>query len=157
MNKTQKEAVANLIVWSLCLAFGFFILVEIVFFKAIYYRFHLFYCLLMVAAIALGLLFIFRKQSPREVDSDERDRLIKLRAALVSFVSVWILLAAVTFICRFAVGIEGVVSVWALSIINFVVFLAAMMIYWIAILVQYWNGDAHGEKRSKKSDSPAAI
>ena len=145
MNKTQKEAVANLIIWSLCLAFGFFILVEIVFLKAIYYRFHLFYCLLMVAAIALGLLFIFRKQSPKEVDSDERDRLIKLRAALVSFVSVWILLAATTLICRFAVGIEGAVSVWVLSIINFVVFLAAMMVYWVAILVQYGRGGKENE------------
>ena len=145
MNKTQKEAVANLIIWSLCLGFGFFLLVEIVFLKAIYYRFHLFYCLLMVTAIVLGLLFIFRKQSPKEVDSDERDRLIKLRAALVSFVSVWILLAVVTLTCRFAVGIEGAVSVWALSIINFVVFLAAMMIYWIAVLVQYGRGGKENE------------
>ena len=146
MNKTQKEALCNLILWSVLLLFGFILFGEIAFLGRIFPRFHLFYCLLIISLVVGYIIFIRKKQSAVEVGSDERDNLIKLRAVLVSFVSVWILLAVATIIPRFIVGITGSITVWVLSIINFVIFLLAMVVYHVAVLVQYGRGGKDGEK-----------
>lgn len=146
MNKTQKEALCNLILWSVLLLFSIILFGEIVFLGKIFPRFHLFYCLLIISLVVGYIIFIRKKQSAVEVGSDERDNLIKLRAVLVSFVSVWILLAVATIIPRFIVGITGSITVWVLSIINFVIFLLAMVVYHAAVLVQYGRGGKDGEK-----------
>jgi len=90
---------------------------------------------LLITGIAI--YFIRRKQSRAEVDSDEHDELIKKRAVLVAFVSVWILLLALSVIPRFIVGPDGSIPVWLLPIINVGVFYVVFLIYSIAVLVQY--------------------
>ena len=93
------------------------------------------------AFIVVTWICMLRKQSPKEVDSDERDKLIKRRAVLVGFVSVWILLAAVSIILWLIHGLDGAIPVWFLTIINLCVFSVVALIYQIAILVQYgWRG-----------------
>jgi len=86
------------------------------------------------------------KQSRAEVDSDEGDDLIKKRAVLVSFTSVWILLFAATIIPWFAVGQDGSIPVCLLPIINFGVFLIVALVHSVAVLVQYGWGGKDGEK-----------
>jgi len=140
MNRTQKSALFNLVIFLLCIGLGVFVLIEIVLFKTIHPRLRLFFLVFMIVAFVFGLIFIFKKQSPKEVESDERDKLIQLRAALAGSVSGWILLAAATLACRFAVGIKGNISVWTITLINMVAFLFAMMAYSIAILIQYGRG-----------------
>ena len=137
MNRTQKAALVNLIIWLMCSAFGLFMLFELVFLKTMYYQIHRFYFVLVLIAIGIGLPVMFRKQSSKEVESDERDKLIQLKAVLAASVAGCIFLAAAVLICQFAIGITGTISIWAMTLIDMLVFLLAMMVYWIAILVQY--------------------
>ncbi|MHC4619338.1 MAG: hypothetical protein ACYTEQ_16455 [Planctomycetota bacterium] len=86
-----------------------------------------------------------RKQSPTEVDTDERDRLIKYRAVVACFVSVWVLLATASAIPSFVIGAKGSIPVWLLVFINVGVLLISMLVYCAAILVQYGR-PGKGEK-----------
>ena len=82
-----------------------------------------------------------RKQSSKEADSDERDKSIEKKAVLVSFISVWVLLAAETIIPRFIVGLDGSIPVWMLAIMNVAILYVAMAIFYAAVLIQYsWRG-----------------
>jgi putative Mn2+ efflux pump MntP len=146
MNRTQKAALYSLILCLMCLAFGLFMLLELVFLKTMYCQIHRFYCVLILIAIGIGLPVMFRKQSSKEVESDERDKLIQLKAVLAASVAGCIFLAAAVLICRFAVGLSGTISIWAMTLINMLVFLLAMMVYWIAILLQYYTGSSNVEK-----------
>ena len=146
MNKTQKGAWFNLAMGLLGIAIGVWVIVEVVFLRrlpegvAMAWPLIAFWLVVVIAIISLR-----RKQSPAEVDADERDNLIKSRAVLASFVSVWILLAASSVIPRFLVGTEGSVPVFLLAFINVGILLVAMLVYCVAVLVQYgWGGK--GEK-----------
>ena len=92
------------------------------------------------------LIFLRKKQSPNEPNADERDDLIKKRAVVCSFVSVWVLLVITSIAPWFIVGSEAPIPVWALPLINLPIFLIAMGVYSIAVLVQYGRGDKDGEK-----------
>jgi len=105
----------------------------------------------MLATIAitnvLGLLYVLRKQSPREVITDERDKLIKLKALFASFVSVMISLAMMLVILSIILGIGGSIGVWLLTLILFVISIAASMVYSAAVLILYLFGkDNAGER-----------
>jgi len=92
---------------------------------------------LILAVSAGGAVFVYWKRKPSEVDNDERDSYVKKNAVLVSFVSLWFLLFASSLIPGFVVGDAGSIPVILLPIIDFVVFLIAMIIYSAAILAQY--------------------
>ena len=141
MNKSQREAVINLICMLFNIGIVFYLFVSLFIMKRFPGGFDLF-CVLAAAILMLvgAFVFIRRKQSPAEIDSDERDGLIKKRAVMVSFVSGWLLLAAASVIPRFVVGMDGMIPVWLLPIINITVFLLAMVIYCVAVLVQYRRG-----------------
>ncbi len=138
MNKTQKEAWLNLVGTLLCIAVIIWVVARFVILKTVPGAFERFwplavFCVLMVTSTVL----LRRKQSQAQVDSDERDTLIKYRAVVACFVSVWILLAAATTIPRFMVGIKGSIPAWLLAFINVGVLIGAMLVYSVAILVQY--------------------
>jgi len=142
MNKTQKEAIVNLICMLFNLGIFIYLFVSLFVIKRFPGGFD-FFCVLAAASLIVigGFVYIRRKQSPAEVDSDERDGLIKKRAVTVSFVSSGLLLAAASVIPRFVVGMDGMVPVWLLPFINITVFLLAMVVYCVAVLVQYgWGG-----------------
>ena len=148
MNKTQKGALVNLVGALLNIAIAVFLVVEIVILRRLPESFSEKFWVLIAVCMLGPILVIFyrKKQSPAEVESDERDNLIKYRAVLASFISVWILLAAVTIIPRFVVGIAGTIPIWLLAFINVGVLLVAMLVYSVAILVQYGWGGKDGEK-----------
>ena len=148
MNKTQKGALVNLVGALLNIAIAVFLVVEIVVLRRLPESFsEKFWVIIAVCMLAPILIIFYRKkQSPAEVESDERDNLIKYRAVLASFISVWILLAAVPIIPRFVVGIAGTIPIWLLAFINVGVLLVAMLVYSVAILVQYGWGGKDGEK-----------
>ena len=137
MNKTQKSALCNTIMFTLLLLFSLLLFVEMVITGKIYQQFHLIFAGLILALMIFSLLFIFKKQSKKEPDSDERDGLIMKRAVLVSFISVWVLLYVSSIAPTFIVGEQGAVPVDMFPIINFVIFLIAMLVYNIAVLIQY--------------------
>ena len=147
MNKTQKTAWFNLASALLCIAISVWVAVEILVLHRIPEGIIRFwpvpvFCLFM----AVSIILLRRRQSPAEVDSDERDNLIKKRAVIASFVSVWVLLAAASAIPRFVVGVKGSIPVWLLAFINLGVLLIAMLVYSVAVLVQYGWGGKDGEK-----------
>jgi len=142
MNKTQKGALCTLIASLFLIVFGIFLFTEIVILKNLFTSLHRFIVLLLVCFMVPLFIFLRKKQSPVEVESDERDSLIIKRAILVSFVSTWILLAASCIIPRFIVGYTSYIPVWVISLVNFSIFLVAMFIYSSAVLIQYgWRGE----------------
>lgn len=146
MNKTQKGAWCILIASLFLILFGILLFTEIVILKNLFTSLHRFVALLLFSFMVPLFIFLRKKQSIAEVESDERDRLIVKRAILVSFVSGWILIAAFTLISRLILGITGSIPIWILSLINFFIFIIAMFIYSAAILVQYGRGGKDGEK-----------
>lgn len=145
MNRTQKEAWFNLVGALLCLSVSVYLVIEIGVLKRLPERWFAFclvvaFCFLMAASI----IFLRRKQSPREVDSDERDRQIQRRAVLVSFVSVWALLFAASAVPMLLLGTKGTIEVWLLPLINVTVGMLAILIYTAAVLIQYGKGGGNG-------------
>jgi len=91
--------------------------------------------------LAGGAAFVHWKRKPSEVDFDERDNTVKKNAVLVAFVSLWILLFVASIVPGLVAGDAGSIPVCLLPIINLGVFLIVMLIYSVAVLVQYcWGG-----------------
>jgi len=141
MNRTQKGALFTSGISLLLLALGVVIPVQTVTSVKLFRIWFL--VILLFIIISVVLLRI--KQSRVEVDFDERDNAIKKNAVVVSFVSLWALLIAASIIPNLIVGDEGAIPVCFLPVINFAVFLIVMLVYSVAILVQYGLG-AKGEK-----------
>jgi hypothetical protein len=139
MNKTQKGAWFTLAVAILLLVFGAIIftamfapgsrtagtgLVKV-------------WGWIILVFLAGGAAFVHWKRKPSVVDFDERDNAVRKNAVLSAFVGLWILLFAASIIPSFVAGDEGSIQVCLLPIINLGVFLIIMLIYSIAVLVQY--------------------
>ena len=91
MNKTQKVAWFNLAMALLGIAIGVWVIVELVVLGRLPEGFAMVWPLIAIwLAVVIAIISLRRKQSASEVESDERDDLIKKRAVLTSFVSVWI-------------------------------------------------------------------
>jgi len=148
MNKTQRRALFTLSISIVLIAFGVIIftttftpgnrttgskLVKV-------------WMWLILAVVAGGTAFVHWKRRASEVDNDERDKSIKKNAVLVSFISLWVLLFAASIIPCSIVEQEGSIPVTLLPIINFGVFLIAMLVYSVAILVQYGRVGKNVEK-----------
>ncbi|HUW20005.1 MAG TPA: hypothetical protein VMW16_11955 [Sedimentisphaerales bacterium] len=146
MNRTQKEAWFNVAAAVLCIPIIAWALARLFILKRIPEGFERFWPLpVFIIFIVTSIVVMRRKQSPTEVESDERDNLIKYRAVVACFVSVWILLAAATGIPQLAVGVKGSIPVWLLAFINVGVLLIALLVYSAAVLIQYGRGQK-GEK-----------
>jgi hypothetical protein len=104
--------------------------------------------LLAVFFLAIGTISIwtFKRQSPREVKEDERDKLIDNRAAMAAFISALIVFLAISGIPRLVLGDDGCIPAWSLPLINFGAFIIVAMIYFAAILVQYISGRGNGKR-----------
>lgn len=148
MNKMQKSAIFCLVTFLFCVVVMAYPFISIFILKSwpesFFSRF--WSMIAYFVFIAASIIFLRRKQSPNEPDFDERDDLIKKRATMVSFVSVWILLAAACIIPRFILGETGSIPVYVLTFINLGIFMIAMLVYNVAILVQYGWGDKDDEK-----------
>ena len=148
MNKTQKSAIFCLVTFLFCITILAYTFISIFIFKLWPPGFYGKYWSLgaYIAIAVASVTFLRKKQSPSEPDFDERDDLIKKRAVLVSFVSVGILLAAACIIPRFIVGETGAIPVYVLTFINLGIFMIAMLVYNVAVLIQYGRGGKRGEK-----------
>ena len=146
MNKTQKGAWLNLVGTLLVLASALHLTIQIgVKHKPPERIWILIWGPALILVIIVGIFFIRKKQSPAEPESDERDKLIQYRAVLAAFVSVWLLLAAESLIPKFIVGADGSLPVWLLPIINVCLLYIVLLVYSIAVLIQYGWG-RKGEK-----------
>ena len=98
-----------------------------------------------IILILLGgplIVWSLKRQSPKEVETDERDKLITTRAAMAAFISAWIVLPVVSVLPRFILGDNGCVPAWLLPIFGIGVLLIVSMVHSAAVLIQYgWRGD----------------
>lgn len=145
MNKTQRRALFTLSISIVLIAFG------VIIFNSMFtpgdktagVKFVKIWIWFILAVSVGGAVFVYFKRAA-EVDNDERDSYIKKNAVLVSFISLWFLLFASSLIPSFVVGDDGSIPVILLPIIDFGVFLIAMLIYSATILAQY-NWSSKGE------------
>jgi len=148
MNKTQKGAWFTLGVAVLLLVFGAIV------FEAMFapgpraagtglVKVWIWFILVFLAG---GAALVHWKRGPSNVDFDERDNSIKKNAVLAAFVSLWFLLFTASIIPSFVAGDEGAIPVCLLPIVNVGVFLVVMLIYSVAILIQYGHGGKDVEK-----------
>lgn len=92
-----------------------------------------------VTLAVLGVLLwrFRRKQSPVEPAQDERDRIINRNAVAVSFVGLCAMMMTVATVPIVILGGDGAVPVTALMVMQLGIFMAAMTIYFGAIVLQY--------------------
>ena len=137
MNKTQKCAWLCLTLTMLLLIFSVIVYGGIIAVgKPTRITSGLFYILFLIIALCFRIL-LWKKQSAVEVDLDERDQLIKRRAVFACYISLWALLIAACTIPWFIVGPEGSIPVCVLPATLFGVFIIVMLVYSVAVLVQY--------------------
>ncbi len=147
MNKTQKTAWFNLATALLSLATIACILIKIFLLKSFPEGFGGYFPLVAYGVILVAAHVVMRKkQSPAEVDKDERDKLIEKNAVLVSFVSVFLLLYTSVAILWFIIGGSGLIPVYLLVFINLGVFFIAGAIFCIAVIVQYSRRGKDGQQ-----------
>jgi Na+/H+ antiporter NhaC len=155
MNRTQREAWFNLAAAVLYIPIIVWALARLFILKRVPEGLERFWPLpVFIIFIVASIVLMRRKQSPAEVESDERDRLIKYRAVVACFVSVWVLLAAATAVPQLIAGVKGSIPVWLLAFINVGVLLIALLVYSAAVLVQYGRGTTgleSGNGERKKS------
>ena len=146
MNRTQKGAWFNLAGTILVFTITFYVIFRIAIQKGPPepFRLHLFPLIFLLYIVA-GIFFLHRKQSPNEPDYDERDNRIKQKSWIAAFISVWPLFLAASVIPQLFVGLDGTVPVWLLPIVTVSLLYPVLLVYSIAVLVQYGWTDK-GEK-----------
>jgi len=92
------------------------------------------------AFLALTIFALAGRQSRGEPEADERDKMIWRKAAAISFVGSWLLLGVVVLILGLTLGQTGTIPVYVLTIILWGVAMVTMLVYAVAILVQYGWG-----------------
>ncbi len=148
MNKTQKCAWFCLTLTMLLLIFSVIVYGGIVAVgKPTRITGGLFYILFLIIALCFRIL-LWKKQSPVEVDLDERDQLIKRRAVFACYISLCGLLIAACTIPWFIVGPEGSIPVCVLPATLFGVFIIIMLVHSVAILIQYGWGAKRSELKN---------
>ena len=143
MNKTQKSALFSLVNFLLLIIFSVHStkIIRDVFAPEGYpnaLKIVLFWAFLIFGFMVLSAFLLYRKkQRSAEVESDERDDLLKKRAVLICFISVWFLLITSYAVLWHIVGVDGSIPICILPLIFLGVFFAAMLVYNVAVLVQY--------------------
>jgi len=140
MNRTQKGAWFIFGIAILLLTFGLIIFTQMFAAGATSITLVRIWLLVILFFMGISVVLLRIKQSRAEVNFDERDNSIKKNAVLVSFVSLWVLLFAASIIPSFVAGDAGSIPVCLLPIINLGVFIIVMLVYSVAILVQYGWG-----------------
>ena len=143
MNKTQKSALFSLANFLLLIIFSVHStkIIRDVFSpegcpNAL--KIVLFWAFLIFGFMILSAFLLYRKkQSSAEVESDERNDLIKKRAVLVCFISVWFLLITSYAVLWHIVGLDGSIPICILPFIYLGVFFAVMLVYNVTVLAQY--------------------
>lgn len=138
MNRTQKSAWFNLVIAAFCIAIFAYAFISLGILKQPPNRIAGAYLpLALFAATIISSIFFLKKQSLKEPESDERDNIIKLRAVLVSFVAVFVLLLVKTVILYLFLGVGGTIYICFLPLIDLTLLFIILLVHSIAIIAQY--------------------
>ncbi len=97
-------------------------------------------------AIPLALYFaIWKWNSKLDVVSDERDNMIKSKAVMASYISVWVMLALLTAAMKLASNYKGMAEVDIMIPAFMLIFVISIAVYSAAILIQYGRGGQSNE------------
>lgn len=148
MNRAQKNALSALVflfVTNLIFGYVFF---RIFVLKKAPESFAGRFLPLAILILISGTLLVWtlNRQSPKEVKTDERDKLIDYRAAMAFLASSLIVIPAVSVIPRLVLGDNGCIPAWSLPLINYGAIVILAMIYFAAVLVQYFFRRGDGDK-----------
>jgi len=150
MNKTQKQACFNLAYSFLGIAIGICTFMHIKnagFNQPIIWAYlNRVWLLLFLIIPPLSYFYLRKKRSPSEVDFDERDRAIKIKAKAASFFALWAVLLVLTFFAMFYLGDNGSIAVVILPLVFCGLAVVCTITYSVAVLVQYGRGGKDGEK-----------
>jgi hypothetical protein len=146
MNKTQKFALWGIINLLLAIAFLALFLVSIFFFKWWMPLPARIACLaILVVVFFLGVLFLAaRKQSKKEVETDEMDISLQKVAAIISFSSVLVLEGVLLNIANLVWGLNAAVPLWVLMLLFVALVIVGVIVFAVAILIQYGRGGKGG-------------
>ena len=136
MNRTQKGAWFGLVVP--CFPVAWYFIVGIFSNSVLLLVLPMVIFLLVVPAFML--IAINKKQSPDEIASDERDKMIKAKAVMASYISAWIMLAVVIAIMMLASNEECMVEAILLVPLSVLMFIISVAVYSISTLIQYGKG-----------------
>ncbi|MHC4122961.1 MAG: hypothetical protein ACYSSI_05250 [Planctomycetota bacterium] len=145
MNKTQKGAMAVLVINVMLLIFTLTIPIAWFNDEPILRLTPLFFLGLTFIFMVLSIILLRKKQSPCEVDYDERDITIKRKAIFTSYITLWILVFLACIIPFGMTDQKGTIQVSVLPVILFLMFIIVMLVYSAAVLIQYSRG-SKGEK-----------
>jgi hypothetical protein len=139
MNKSQKGALAVLIMTTVLLLFIISIPVALLSNIVILKISPLLFFVLTFLVMGLSIIFLKRKQSPSEVDYDERDIAIKQKAIFASYITLWILVAIICIVPGIMIDRTTIATYWPniLPIELFLLYIIVKLVYALTILVQY--------------------
>jgi hypothetical protein len=145
MNRSQKIAWMMFVETILLIGFFFFLYYQISIRNELsIFKLRL-WALLFFVIVGSFLVFIFKKRNKTTVVSDERDVLIEKRAFVAAYLSSLMLLPAGLLVLQFLLGLRGTIEIWLLTLVMFLILQLTILVYSVAILVQYGRG-SKGEK-----------
>ncbi len=141
MNKTQKGAWCNIAAITLVFASASYLAAQIGIRHTTPSRTvcSITFCGFILVT-GISFYFLRKKQSPNEPDSDERDKQIKQKAWIAALISVPLIFLAASVAPQFLVGLNGYVPAWSLPIVTVLLFYIVLLVYSIAVLIQYGRG-----------------
>ena len=148
MNRAQKNALSALVFFFVTNTIFAYVFFRLFVLKKAPESFAGRFLPLAILILISGTLLVWtlKRQSPKEVKVDERDKLIDYRAAFVAFISALFVFPIAGVIPRLVLGDNGCIPAWSLPLINFGAFIIVTMIYFAAILVQYISGRGNGKR-----------
>ena len=149
MNKAQKQACFNLTYSLLGIALGVCVYMSMrpaaLNQPTIWAYLNRASLLLFMVIPPLSYFYLRRKPNLSEVEFDERDTAIRIKAKAVSFFTLWTLLLMLIFFAMFYLGDNGSIAVFILPIVFCGLAVFCTFTYSVAILVQYGR-TGKGEK-----------
>jgi hypothetical protein len=133
MNRTQKSAWFGVIVP--CFPIAWFLCAGILTNSLLLYLMPV--VVFLILAPAVMFIVLGKKQSPTEVATDERDYMIRTKAMLAGFISVFVMLAVMCSTMILLSNDKTMVDAYMTIPFSVLIFIISIAVYSIAILVQY--------------------
>lgn len=92
---------------------------------------------ILLAALIGGFVWAMRKQNRNEPETDEMDIAIQKMAALISFITVLVIMGVLLIIANLIWGLNFAVPLWVLMLLFGLHMFIGSVVWCIAILVQY--------------------
>jgi peptidoglycan biosynthesis protein MviN/MurJ (putative lipid II flippase) len=92
---------------------------------------------ILLAAFIGGFVWAMRKQSRNEAETDEMDIAIQKMAAIISFITVLVVMGVLLIIANLVWGLNFAVPLWILMLLFGLHIFIGSVVWCIAILIQY--------------------